>query len=90
WTAPEDTVREATGPKPTLTIELPEPALVTGLDITTSLGGLPAQPTAVPLLPVAPTTTTPLPRSFRGDAEGAGPRGWGPGVAGRPLRTRPG
>ncbi|WP_424108270.1 alpha-(1-_3)-arabinofuranosyltransferase [Nocardia farcinica] len=47
WTAPEDTVREATGPKPTLTIELPEPALVTGLDITTSLGGLPAQPTAV-------------------------------------------
>ncbi|MEV0341040.1 alpha-(1-_3)-arabinofuranosyltransferase [Nocardia sp. NPDC050713] len=47
WTAPEDSVRDITGPKPTLTIELPEPALVTGLDITRSLGGLPAAPTSV-------------------------------------------
>ncbi|MFC9893474.1 alpha-(1-_3)-arabinofuranosyltransferase [Nocardia sp. NPDC127579] len=47
WTAPEDSIRDHTGPKPTLTIELPEPALVTGLDLTPSLGGLPAAPTAV-------------------------------------------
>ncbi|MET8653244.1 alpha-(1-_3)-arabinofuranosyltransferase [Nocardia aurea] len=47
WTAPEDSVRSKTGAKPTLTIELPEPALVTGLDLTTSLGGLPAAPTSV-------------------------------------------
>ncbi|MEV0028844.1 alpha-(1-_3)-arabinofuranosyltransferase [Nocardia sp. NPDC050793] len=47
WTAPEDSVRNLTGPKPTLTIELPEPALVNGLDITPSLGGLPAAPLTV-------------------------------------------
>jgi len=47
WTAPEDSVRTPTGAKPTLTIELPEPALVTGLDLTTSLGSLPAEPTSV-------------------------------------------
>ncbi|WP_216903782.1 alpha-(1-_3)-arabinofuranosyltransferase, partial [Nocardia alni] len=29
WTAPEDTVRDPAGPKPTLTLELPKPALVT-------------------------------------------------------------
>ncbi|WUD69846.1 alpha-(1-_3)-arabinofuranosyltransferase [Nocardia sp. NBC_00508] len=47
WTAPEDSVRTMTGGRPTLTIELPEPALVTGLDLTPSLGGLPAAPTSV-------------------------------------------
>nr|WP_309234638.1 alpha-(1->3)-arabinofuranosyltransferase [Nocardia sp. XZ_19_385] len=47
WTAPEDSIRDFTGPRPTLTIELPEPALVTGLDLTPSLGGLPAAPLAV-------------------------------------------
>ncbi|WP_378743318.1 alpha-(1-_3)-arabinofuranosyltransferase family protein [Nocardia brasiliensis] len=47
WTAPEDSVRVPTGAKPTLTIELPEPALVTGLELTPSLGGLPAEPTSV-------------------------------------------
>lgn len=47
WTAPEDSVRVLTGAKPTLTIELPEPALVTGLELTPSLGGLPAEPTSV-------------------------------------------
>ncbi|MFI6173472.1 alpha-(1-_3)-arabinofuranosyltransferase family protein [Nocardia sp. NPDC051052] len=47
WTAPEDSVRTLTGAKPTLTIELPEPALVTGLALTPSLGGLPAAPTSV-------------------------------------------
>ncbi|MFI2231487.1 alpha-(1-_3)-arabinofuranosyltransferase [Nocardia testacea] len=47
WTAPEDTVRDTMGPKPALTIELPEPALVTGLELTPSLGGLPAAPTSV-------------------------------------------
>ncbi|MEU7142109.1 alpha-(1-_3)-arabinofuranosyltransferase [Nocardia sp. NPDC046473] len=47
WTAPEDSVRTLTGAKPTLTIELPEPALVTGLELTPSLGGLPAAPTSV-------------------------------------------
>ncbi|MGW5573917.1 alpha-(1-_3)-arabinofuranosyltransferase domain-containing protein [Nocardia thailandica] len=47
WTAPESTVRNLAGGKPTLVLELPEPAEVTGLDLTTSLGGLPATPTAV-------------------------------------------
>ncbi|MFF2085498.1 alpha-(1-_3)-arabinofuranosyltransferase [Nocardia sp. NPDC058176] len=47
WIAPEATVREPTGAKPTLVLELPEPAVVTGLDITTALGGLPATATAV-------------------------------------------
>ncbi|WP_442800125.1 alpha-(1-_3)-arabinofuranosyltransferase domain-containing protein [Nocardia sp. NBC_01730] len=47
WTAPEGSVRDLTGGRPTLTIELPEPALVTGLELTPSLGGLPAAPTSV-------------------------------------------
>nr|WP_245554232.1 alpha-(1->3)-arabinofuranosyltransferase [Nocardia takedensis] len=47
WTAPEDTARDVVGAKPTLTVELPEPALVTGLDLTTSLGELPAEATSV-------------------------------------------
>nr|WP_245721507.1 alpha-(1->3)-arabinofuranosyltransferase [Nocardia crassostreae] len=46
WTAPETTVRNPAGAKPTLTIELPEPALVTGLELTPSLGDLPAHPTS--------------------------------------------
>ncbi|MFF0634204.1 alpha-(1-_3)-arabinofuranosyltransferase [Nocardia sp. NPDC004151] len=47
WTAPETTVRNPAGPKPTLTIELPAPTLVTGLTVTPSRGDLPAHPTAV-------------------------------------------
>ncbi|MEU1983686.1 alpha-(1-_3)-arabinofuranosyltransferase [Nocardia sp. NPDC019395] len=47
WTAPEESARDAKGPKPTLTIELPEPTLVTGLELAPSLGGLPAAPTSV-------------------------------------------
>ncbi len=47
WTAPETTVRAIDGPKPTLTIELPAPVLVTGVDISPSLGDLPAAPTSV-------------------------------------------
>ncbi|WP_433757658.1 alpha-(1-_3)-arabinofuranosyltransferase domain-containing protein [Nocardia sp. CA-135398] len=47
WTAPEDSVRNLTGGKPTLTLELPEPALVTGLDVTPSLGELPAAPVSI-------------------------------------------
>ncbi|MFI9507009.1 alpha-(1-_3)-arabinofuranosyltransferase [Nocardia sp. NPDC052566] len=47
WTAPENSVRRVAGGKPTLTIELPAPTLVTGLELTTSLGGLPASPTSV-------------------------------------------
>ncbi|MFC4123736.1 alpha-(1-_3)-arabinofuranosyltransferase [Nocardia rhizosphaerae] len=47
WTAPESTVRELAGAKPTLVLELPEPAEVNGLDLTTALGGLPATATSV-------------------------------------------
>ncbi|WP_435831781.1 alpha-(1-_3)-arabinofuranosyltransferase [Nocardia salmonicida] len=47
WTAPESTVRELAGGRPTLVLELPEPTMVTGLDITTALGGLPATATSV-------------------------------------------
>ncbi len=47
WTAPEETVRGLAGAKPTLVLELPEPTEVTGLDLTTALGGLPATATSV-------------------------------------------
>ncbi|WP_372342119.1 alpha-(1-_3)-arabinofuranosyltransferase family protein [Nocardia sp. CC227C] len=47
WVAPETTVRNILGPKPTLVIELSEPTLVTGLDLTPSPGELPAHPTSV-------------------------------------------
>ncbi|MBF6328982.1 DUF3367 domain-containing protein [Nocardia transvalensis] len=47
WIAPEDAVRNPAGPKPTLTIELPRPTLVTGVEVTPSLGDLPARPTEV-------------------------------------------
>ncbi len=47
WTAPEATVRGLAGAKPTLVLELPEPTEVTGLDLTTALGGLPATATSV-------------------------------------------
>ncbi|MFI7663720.1 alpha-(1-_3)-arabinofuranosyltransferase family protein [Nocardia sp. NPDC049526] len=47
WTAPEDSVRNPAGGKPTLTLELPEPALVTGLDVTPSLGEMPAAPLSI-------------------------------------------
>ncbi|MGW3544846.1 alpha-(1-_3)-arabinofuranosyltransferase [Nocardia niigatensis] len=47
WIAPETTVRDPAGPKPTLTIELPAPALVTGLEVTPAQGDLPAHPTSV-------------------------------------------
>ncbi len=47
WIAPEDTVRNPAGPKPTLTIELPRPELVTGVEVTPSRGALPARPTSV-------------------------------------------
>ncbi|MFE6863289.1 alpha-(1-_3)-arabinofuranosyltransferase family protein [Nocardia sp. NPDC057668] len=47
WTAPETTVRTPTGAKPTITIDLPEPALVTGLELTPSRGDLPAHATSV-------------------------------------------
>lgn len=47
WTAPETTVRTRTGAKPTLTIELPEPTLVTGLELLPSRGDLPAHATSV-------------------------------------------
>ncbi|MFI1915571.1 alpha-(1-_3)-arabinofuranosyltransferase [Nocardia sp. NPDC020380] len=47
WIAPETTVRNPTGAKPTLTIELPAPTLVTGLELTPAQGDLPAHPTSV-------------------------------------------
>nr|WP_084531545.1 alpha-(1->3)-arabinofuranosyltransferase [Nocardia miyunensis] len=47
WVAPQDTVRDPAGPKPTLTLELPAPALVTGLEVTPPGGALPARPTSV-------------------------------------------
>ncbi|MCE4266495.1 DUF3367 domain-containing protein [Rhodococcus globerulus] len=46
WSAPQSTT-ESGGPKPTLTLTLPEPTLVTALDITPSVGILPSPPTSV-------------------------------------------
>lgn len=47
WTADSDSVHRTTTGQPTLTIDLPEPALVSGLDLEPSLGALPAPPTSV-------------------------------------------
>nr|WP_245716749.1 DUF3367 domain-containing protein [Nocardia mikamii] len=47
WIAPEDTVRNRTGAKPTLTVALPRPELVTGLEVTPPMGALPARPTSI-------------------------------------------
>lgn len=46
WSAPQRTT-EPGGPKPTLTLTLPEPTLVTGLDVTPGSGALPSPPTSV-------------------------------------------
>lgn len=46
WTAPQSSTGVA-GANPTLTIDLPEPTLVTGLDLTLGRGQLPAPPTGV-------------------------------------------
>ncbi|MGC0365836.1 arabinofuranan 3-O-arabinosyltransferase [Rhodococcus sp. 27YEA15] len=46
WSAPQSTT-EAGGPKPTLTLKLPEPTVVTGVDIARGLGALPSTPTSV-------------------------------------------
>lgn len=46
WTAPQQSLRDP-DKKPTLTIELPQPALVTGLQLTPPMGDVPARPTAV-------------------------------------------
>nr|WP_232329248.1 alpha-(1->3)-arabinofuranosyltransferase family protein [Nocardia violaceofusca] len=47
WIAPEETVRNRTGAKPTLTVALPRPELVTGLEVTPPMGALPARPTSI-------------------------------------------
>ncbi|MDV6304320.1 alpha-(1-_3)-arabinofuranosyltransferase [Rhodococcus cerastii] len=47
WTAPEKSITDRAGTNPTLTIELPTPTLVDGLELTPSLGELPAHPTRV-------------------------------------------
>nr|WP_233434579.1 alpha-(1->3)-arabinofuranosyltransferase [Nocardia yamanashiensis] len=47
WIAPETSVRNPTGAKPTLVIDLPEPTLVTGLEVLPSRGDLPAHASAV-------------------------------------------
>lgn len=46
WTAPAETAK-GKGGMPTLTIRLPQPTLVTGLQLTASPGNLPAAPTRV-------------------------------------------
>jgi len=46
WTA-EESVLDKGAPHPTITLELPEPTTVTGLDVAVSLGDLPATPTAI-------------------------------------------
>ncbi|WP_347563595.1 alpha-(1-_3)-arabinofuranosyltransferase family protein [Rhodococcus sp. ABRD24] len=46
WTAPAETAR-GKGGLPTLTIALPRPTLVTGLQLTPSLGDLPAAPSRI-------------------------------------------
>ncbi|MFZ2177047.1 MAG: alpha-(1-_3)-arabinofuranosyltransferase, partial [Rhodococcus sp. (in: high G+C Gram-positive bacteria)] len=46
WTAKQETV-SGKGAKPTMTVTLPEPTLVTGLELTPSPGSLPAAPETV-------------------------------------------
>ncbi len=47
WIAPEEAVRNRSGDKPTVTIQLPRPELVTGLEVTPPMGALPARPTSL-------------------------------------------
>ncbi|GAA5047474.1 alpha-(1-_3)-arabinofuranosyltransferase domain-containing protein [Nocardia callitridis] len=48
WVAPQDSVLPPnTGEKPTLTLDLPEPTTVTGLELTPPLGPIPGAPTSV-------------------------------------------
>lgn len=47
WTATESSIEQRAGTAPTVTLELPEPTLVDGLELTQSLGPLPAHPTRV-------------------------------------------
>lgn len=47
WTATEQSTRDRSGGKPTVTIELPRPTLVTGLEVRNSLGALPAHATRI-------------------------------------------
>ena len=47
WTAPEKSITDRAGTDPTLTIQLPAPTLVDGLELSPSLGALPAHPTRV-------------------------------------------
>lgn len=47
WTATEESIRSRSGGKPTVTIELPGPTLVTGLEVRNSLGSLPAHTTRI-------------------------------------------
>lgn len=46
WTATEESIRSRTG-RPTVTIELPGPTLVDGLELRNSLGSLPAHTTRI-------------------------------------------
>ena len=46
WTAPEAAL-EPGAPRPSLTLQLPSPELVTGLDVAASLGALPVAPTRI-------------------------------------------
>lgn len=46
WTATQDSITR-NGARPTLVIDLPQPTLVTGLEVTPGLGLLPAPPTKV-------------------------------------------
>ncbi|QTJ69894.1 DUF3367 domain-containing protein [Rhodococcus sp. ZPP] len=46
WSAMQDTT-SGKGAKPSLTLRLPEPTLVTGLELTPSAGAIPAAPTTV-------------------------------------------
>nr|WP_314144894.1 alpha-(1->3)-arabinofuranosyltransferase [uncultured Rhodococcus sp.] len=47
WTAPEKSITDRAGTNPTLSIELPAPTLVDGLELSPSLGELPAHVTRV-------------------------------------------
>lgn len=47
WTAPEKSITDRAGTHPTLTIQLPSPTLVDGLELSQSLGALPAHPSRV-------------------------------------------
>ncbi len=90
WIAPEETVRAKTGAKPTLTIQLPRPELVSGLEVTPPMGALPARPTSLAVnLGDGPQVREIPPAPKERDPAAGGPRSQGSSPTTTPAPDAP-